>query len=98
MTFRDCRYGPLQPTAVAEANSLNDGLGDKSGNPYRFGFGRLGGQSADIGRPVTIQRIYGTAESRRLVCRSKKFKASLTFIDIPLLTLQNCGFEYRECF
>src|SRR5215813_13219459 len=32
-TFRDGRYGPLQPTAMAEANSLNDGLGEKSVNP-----------------------------------------------------------------
>src|SRR5262249_39796871 len=32
-TFRDGRYGPLQPTAVAEADSLNDGLGGKRGNP-----------------------------------------------------------------
>src|SRR5262245_2151805 len=31
-TFRDGRYGPLQPTAVAEMNSLNDRLGEKSGN------------------------------------------------------------------
>src|SRR5262245_56302462 len=31
-TFRDGGYGPVQPTAVAEANSLNDGLA-KSANP-----------------------------------------------------------------
>src|SRR5262249_10882073 len=29
-TFRDGRYGPVQPTVVAEANSLNDGLGEKT--------------------------------------------------------------------
>jgi hypothetical protein len=31
-TFRDGGYGPLQSIAVTEANSLNDGLGEKNGN------------------------------------------------------------------
>src|SRR5262245_16781266 len=39
-TFRDGRYGPLQPTAVAETN---DGLGERVAT-YRFEFGQLVGQ------------------------------------------------------
>src|SRR5262249_16006978 len=52
-TFRDGRYGLLQPTAVAEANSLNDGFGEKSGNPIDL-------SSNDSATSVHVAQVTGS--------------------------------------
>src|SRR5262249_16390868 len=52
-TFRDCRYSPLQPTVVGETNSLNDGFGEKSGNPIDL-------SSTDSATSVHVAQVTGS--------------------------------------
>ena len=58
-TFRDGRYDPLQPTAMAKANSLNDGFSEKSTNPIDL-------SSDDSATSVHVAEVTGSDAVRDL--------------------------------